>query len=90
MNGLPQGMNIYPIQFSRLPYYEHLQISHFFDTIHIGKNVTEMIWRILDGRTGNDKIGKFCSDVAKSNHALQSVINSNVGEGAEILVFHGY
>ena len=35
-----------------------------------------MIWRILDGRIDKDKIGKNCSDIAKSNHALQSVINS--------------
>ena len=58
-------------------YYEHLQIAHLFDTMHIGKKVTEMIWRILDGRTQKDKIGKFCSDIVEANHALQSVINSN-------------
>ena len=80
MNGLPQGMKSYPIQFSMLPYYEHLQIAHLFDTIHIGKNVTEMIWIILDGRTGKEKNGKICSDIAESNHALQSVINSNFRE----------
>ena len=51
-----------------------------FDTIHIGKNVTKMIWRILEGRTEKDKIGKNCSDIAEANHALQSVINSNFGE----------
>ena len=40
-----------------------------------------MIWRILDGRTDKDKIEKFCSDIAEANHTLQSVINSNAGEG---------
>ena len=50
MKSLPRGMKIYPIKFSRFPYYEHLQIAHLFNTMHIGKNVTEMIWRILDGR----------------------------------------
>ena len=80
MNGLPRGMKSYPIQFSRFPYYEHLQIAHLFDTMHVEKNVIEMIWIILNGRTDKDKIGKKCSDIAESNHALQSVINSNVGE----------
>ena len=40
-----------------------------------------MIWIILDGRTDKDKIGKNCSDIAEANHTLQSVINSNEGEG---------
>ena len=53
MNGLPRGMKSYPIQLSRFPYYEHLQIAHLFDTMHIGKNA------ILDGRTDKDKIGKI-------------------------------
>ena len=73
-------MKSYPIQFSTFPYYKHIQIAHLFDTMHIRKNVTEMIWRILDGRTHNDKIGKICSDIAEANHTLQSVINSNFGE----------
>ena len=80
MNGIPRGMKVYPIQFSRFPYYEHLQIAHLFNTMHIGKNVTEMIWRILDGSTNKDKIGNFFSDIAEANHALQSIINSNAGE----------
>jgi hypothetical protein len=37
---LPRGMKSYLVQFSRLPYYEHLEIVHLFDTMHIGKNVT--------------------------------------------------
>ena len=67
VNGLPQGMKSYPIQFNRFPYYEHLQIAHLFDTMHIDKNVTKMIWRILNGRNDKDKIENFCSDIAKSN-----------------------
>ena len=38
--------------------------------MHIKKNVTKMIWRILYGRTDKDKIGKNCSDIAEANHAL--------------------
>jgi hypothetical protein len=38
---LPRGMKSYLVQFSRLPYYEHLEIVHLFDTMHIGKNVTK-------------------------------------------------
>ena len=81
MNGLPREMKSHPIQFSRFPYYKHLQIVHFFDTMHIRKNVTEMIWRTLDVRLDKDKIGKICSDIAEANHTLQSVIISNVGNG---------
>ena len=81
MNGIPQGIKSYPIQFSRLPYYEHLQITHLFDTMHIRKNVIEMIWKTLDGRFDKDKIGKICSDIAQANHSLQSVIISNAGNG---------
>ena len=81
MNGIPRGMKSYPIQFNRFPYYDHLQIAHLFDTMHIEKNVTEMIWHTLDGRLNKDKIGKICSDIAEDNHALQSVIISNDGNG---------
>jgi hypothetical protein len=76
-------MKSYPIQFSRLPYYEHLQIVHLFDTMHIGKNITEMLWRILDGRTDKERIGKICSDIHDANHALQSVIINSNGSGRE-------
>ena len=40
-----------------------------------------MIWRILDGGIDKDKIGKNCSDIAEVNHALESLIISNVGDG---------
>ena len=46
---LPRGMKSYPEQFNRLTYYEHLEIVHLFDTMHIGKNVTYILWGILDG-----------------------------------------
>jgi hypothetical protein len=68
-------MKIYPIEFNRFPYYEHLQISHFFYTIHIKKNVIETLWRILDGRTNKEKIGKICSDIQEANHAMKNMIN---------------
>ena len=74
-------MKSYPIQFSRFPYYENLQITHLSETMHIGKNVTKMIWRILVGRFDNDKIEKICSDIAEDNHALQSVMISNAEVG---------
>jgi hypothetical protein len=71
------GMKNYPIQFSRFPYYEHLQIAHLFDTMHIRKNVTETLWRILDGRSDKEKIVKICSDIQEANHAMKNLIDSN-------------
>ena len=66
----------------RLPYYEELKIAHLFDTMHIGKNVTETLWRIIDGRSDKDKIVKICTDIQESNHAMQSVIRySNRSDG---------
>ena len=67
-------MKSYPIQFSRLPYYEHLQIAHFFDTMHIGKNVTETLCRLLELRREKDKVVKVCKDIQESNHAMKDVI----------------
>ena len=66
-------MKSYPIQFSRLPYYEHLQIAHLFDTMHIGKNVTETLWQLLELRE-KDKVVKVCKDIQESNHAMKDVI----------------
>jgi hypothetical protein len=37
----------YHVQFSRLSYYEHIEIIHLFDTMHIGKNVIETLWKSL-------------------------------------------
>jgi hypothetical protein len=54
-----------------------------FDTMHIGKNITEFLWQILDGRTDKERIGKICSDIQEANHALQSVIINSNGDGRE-------
>ena len=84
VNGLPRGMKSYPKQFSRLPYYEHLQIVHLFDTMHIGKNVTETLWRILDGRSDKEKIVKICSDIQEANHAMKDKIEYLNNDGHQI------
>ena len=62
-NNLPKGLKSYPRQFSRFPYYEHLQIVHLFDTMHIGKNIIETLWKILYGRHDKEKIVKFFNDI---------------------------
>ena len=67
-------MKSYPIQFSRFPYYENLQIAHLFDTMHIGKNVTETLWRLLELRREKDKVVKVCKDIQESNHAMKDTI----------------
>ena len=72
-NGLPQGMKCYPTQFMRFPYYEELKIVHLFDTMHIGKNVTKTLWRIIDGRRDKEKIVKICNDIQEANHAMKNV-----------------
>jgi len=77
INGFPRGMKSYTVQFNRLLYYEHLQIDHLFDTMHIGKNVTKTLCRILDGRSDKEKIVKICIDIQEANHAMQNVIYSN-------------
>jgi hypothetical protein len=61
----------------RLIYYEELKMVHLFDTMHIGKNVTETLWRIIDGRKDKEKIVKICNDFWEANHAMKSVIRSN-------------
>jgi hypothetical protein len=71
------------MKFSRLPYYEHLQIVHLFDTMHIGKNITKLLWGILDGKIDKERIGKICCDIWEANHALQSVIINSNGDGHE-------
>ena len=67
-------MKSYPKQFSRLPYYEYLLVFHLFDTMHIGKNVAETLWRILDGRSDKEKIVKICNGIQEANHAMKDVI----------------
>ena len=74
INGIPRGMKSYLIQFSRFPYYEHLQIAHLFDTMHIGKNVTKTLWRLLELRREKDKIMKSCKDIQQGNHAMKYII----------------
>jgi hypothetical protein len=76
-------MKSYLVQFNRLSYYEDLQIVHLFDTLHIGKNIIEFLWRILDGRTDKDRIGKISSDIQEANYALQSVIINSNDDGCE-------
>ena len=67
-------MKSYPKQFSRLPYYEHLQIDHLFDTMHIRKNVIETLWRILELRSDKEKNVKFCKGIQEGNHAMKDII----------------
>ena len=77
---LPRGLKRYSTQFSRLPYYEHLQVAHLFDTMHIGKNVTECLWKLIDGRNNKEKNAKVISDIQDSNslqHLTHSYGNGN-------------
>ena len=67
-------MRSYPKKFSRLSYYENLQISHLIDTMHIRKNVVETLWRILYLRSGKEKIVNICNDIKESKHAMKYVI----------------
>ena len=76
-NGIPRGMKCYPTQFMRFPYYEELKIAHLFDTMHIMKNVTKLLCRIIDSMRDKEKIVKVCTDIQEFNHAMQSVIRSN-------------
>ena len=57
-----------------LPYYENLQIAHLFDTMHIGKNVTETLWKILDLRSDKEKIVEIHKDIQEGNHVMKDVI----------------
>jgi hypothetical protein len=42
-----------------------------------------LLWRILDGRTDKERIGKICCDIHEVNHALKSVIINSNGDGRE-------
>ena len=57
-----------------MTYYEHLQIAHLFDTMHIGKNVPKTLWRLLELRREKDKIVKVCKDIQEGNHAMKYII----------------
>jgi hypothetical protein len=74
-------MKSFPKQFSRFPYYEKLKITHLFNTMHIRKNVTKMLWIILDGRRDKEKISKICSDIQEANHAMLNIIDLNRTNG---------
>ena len=76
-------MKSFPKQFSRLPYYEQLEITHLFDTMHIRKNVTEMLWRILDGRHDKEQISKICSHIQEVNHVMLNIIDLNKTNGVD-------
>ena len=78
VNGLPQGMKIYPKTLSMYSYYELLQISHLFDTMYIKKNVVETLWWILDLRSDKEKIVKICNDIHEVSHAMKDVIQSHI------------
>ncbi len=86
-------MKTYLMQFNRFPYYEHLKIVHLFDTMHIGKNIKKLLWRILYGRNDKEIIINICSDIQEANHAFKSVIINSNGDGREqnisLLVFDG-
>jgi hypothetical protein len=69
-NVLPQRMKSYPSQFMRFPYYEELKIAHLFDTMHIRKNVTETLWRIIDDRRDKEFFFKISTDIQEANHAM--------------------
>jgi hypothetical protein len=51
--------------------------------MHIGKNITKLLWRILDGRTDKGRFGKICCDIREANHTLQSVIINSNGDDHE-------
>jgi hypothetical protein len=51
--------------------------------MHIRKNITKLLWRILYGRTDKERIGKICCDIQEDNHELQSVIINSNGDGHE-------
>ena len=51
-----------------------------FDTMHIGKNITETLWKMLDGRHDREHIAKNCTDIQESNHALKAFIESSRNE----------
>ena len=42
--------------------------------MHIGKNVTETLWRLLELRREKYKVVKACKEIQESNHAMKDVI----------------
>ena len=45
-----------------------------FDTIHIRKNVSRTLRRILDLRSNKEEIVKICNDIPEANHAMKDAI----------------
>ena len=39
--------------------------------MHIGKNVIETLWKMLDGRHDKEKIAKIFTDIHEFNRALK-------------------
>ena len=52
--------------------------------MHIGKNLDETLWRILDGRRDKEKIVKICNDIHESNHAMKDIIEHLNNDGDQI------
>jgi hypothetical protein len=73
-NWILQGMKCSPTQLMRLSYYAKLKKSHLFDTIHIEKNVTKTLWRIIDDRRDKKKNSTIFTNIQKVNPAMKSVI----------------
>ena len=48
--------------------------------MHIGKNVVETLWRIIDGRSEKVKIVKICNDIQEANHAMKDVVQFHRNE----------
>ena len=63
-----------------ISYYEHLHITHLFDTMHIRKNVTETLWWLLELRREKDKFVKACKDIQERNHAMKYIIQFHSNE----------
>lgn len=51
--------------------------------MHIRKNVTEMLWRILNGRHDKEKNSKICSDIQEANHEMLNIIDLNRTNGID-------
>ena len=52
--------------------------------MHIGNNVAETLWWILDGRNDKEKIAKICNDIYESNHAMKYIIEHLNNDGDQI------
>ena len=73
-NGISWGMRCYPTQLMKFPSYEEIKIDLLFDTMHIRKNVTKTLWKMIDGKRDKEKKFKICFDIQESNHVMQGVI----------------